>query len=290
MKYSVRWIVAIIVVFAAVQLAACAPAPVAKAKIAPSKLEPIEGTNFKRVVLTEKAAERVDIQKVAIRAGLADRVRSIGGEVVARPTKPAAALAPALERSASAGVTTPAADTAVDAQATDLSRVWVRVNLTESELNQVDRGRPARVLSLASGDEEDSDNEETGLEAELDEDINGVDDAEETARHEGSASLYYAVDNPDNVLAQGQPVFVKLTLAGSGTERKIVPFEALLYGVHGETWVYTNPEPLVFVRAPVTVDYIEDDLVFLSEGPPVGTEVVTVGGSLLYGAETGVSK
>jgi hypothetical protein len=277
MKYSVRWIVAIIVVFAAVQLAACAPAPVAKAKIAPSKLEPIEGTNFKRVVLTEKAAERVDIQTVAIRAGLADRVRSIGGEVVARPTKPAA-------------VTTPAADTAVDAQATDLSRVWVRVNLTESELNQVDRGRPARVLSLASGDEEDSDNEETGLEAELDEDINGVDDAEETARHEGSASLYYAVDNPDNVLAQGQPVFVKLTLAGSGTERKIVPFEALLYGVHGETWVYTNPEPLVFVRAPVTVDYIEDDLVFLSEGPPVGTEVVTVGGSLLYGAETGVSK
>jgi len=276
MKYSVRWIVAIIVVFAAVQLAACAPAPVAKAKIAPSKLEPIEGTNFKRVVLTEKAAERVDIQTVAIRAGLADRVRSIGGEVVARPTKPAA-------------VTTPAADTAVEAQATDLSRVWVRVNLTESELNQVDRGRPARVLSLAADDEEDSDDKETGLEAELDDDINGVDDAEETASPAGSASLYYAVDNPGNVLAQGQPVFVKLTLAGSGTERKIVPFEALLYGVHGETWVYTNPEPLVFVRAPVTVDYIEDDLVFLSEGPPVGTEVVTVGGSLLYGAETGVS-
>ena len=277
-KGSIRWIATIVLIFTALQLIACAPAPVAKAKIAPSKLEPIEGTDFKRVVLTEKASERVDIQTVAVRAGLADRVRSIGGEVVARPTKPAA-------------MTTPAADTAVDAQAADLSRVWVRVNLTESELNQVDRGQPARVLPLGTGDdEEDGDDEETGLEAELDDDIDGIDDAEETASPEGSASLYYAVDNPDNVLAQGQPVFVKLALAGSGTERKIVPFEALLYGVHGETWVYTNPEPLVFVRAPVTVDYIEDDLVFLSEGPPVGTEVVTVGGSLLYGAETGVSK
>jgi hypothetical protein len=123
-----------------------------------------------------------------------------------------------------------------------------------------------------------------------DDDIDGVDDAEETESSSGSASLYYSVVDPNNALAPGQPVFVKLTLTGSGTERKIVPFTALLYGVHGETWVYTNPEPLTFVRAPVTVDYIEDGQAFLSEGPSVGTEVVTVGGSLLYGAETGVSK
>jgi hypothetical protein len=287
MKHSIRWMTAIILIIAGLQFAACAGTPVATEKTAPSKVEPIEGSDFKRVVLTEKAAERLDIQTVAVRAGLADRVRSIGGEVVARPTKPAATPAPALERSASAGVTTPAADAALDAQAADLSRVWVRVNLTESELNTVDRGQPARVLPLAN-DEEDG--EEAGLEAELDEDIDGIADTEETAGPAGSASLYYVVDNPDNVLAPGHPVFVKLTLTGSGTERMIVPFAALLYGVHGETWVYTNPEPLVFVRAPVTVDYIDDDLAFLSEGPPIGTEVVTVGGSLLYGAETGVSK
>jgi hypothetical protein len=47
---------------------------------------------------------------------------------------------------------------------------------------------------------------------------------------------------------------------------------------------------LVFVRTPVTVDFIENDLVYLTEGPAAGTEVVTVGGSLLYGTETGVSK
>jgi hypothetical protein len=276
MKYSIRWIVVISVIFAALQLAACAPKPAAAGKTAPSKLEPIEGSDFKRVVLTEKAAERLDIQTVAVRSEAATRVRQVGGQVVAPPAEPAA-------------MTTPAADTAVGAQAADLGRIWVRVNLSENELNQVDRGRPARVLPL-DDDEEDVDNEEAGLEAEPDDGPDGIDDAEETEGPGGSTPLYYSVANPGNALVAGQPVFVKLTLAGSWTEQKIVPFAALLYGVHGETWVYTNPEPLVFVRAPVTVDYIEDDLAFLSEGPPVGTQVVTVGGSLLYGAETGVSK
>jgi hypothetical protein len=280
MKYSIRWIAAVVLIFAALQLIACGPAPAAAGKIAPSKLESIEGSDFKRVVLTEKAAERLDIQTVAVRSEAATRVRQVGGQVVAPPAEPAATLGNALEGSASAGVTTSAADN---------GRVRVRVNLSQSELNQVDRGQPARVLPL-DDDEEDVENEEAGLEAEPDDGPNGIDDAEEIEGSAGSTPLYYSVANPNHALAAGQPVFVKLTLTGSGTERKIVPFTALLYGVHGETWVYTNPEPLAFVRAPVTVDYIEDELAFLSEGPPVGTEVVTVGGSLLYGAETGVSK
>lgn len=74
------------------------------------------------------------------------------------------------------------------------------------------------------------------------------------------------------------------------SERKIVPYSAVLYGLQGETWVYTNPEPLVFVREEVIVDYIEGELVALMEGPEVGMQVVTVGASLLYGAEVGVSK
>lgn len=69
---------------------------------------------------------------------------------------------------------------------------------------------------------------------------------------------------------------------------KVVPYAAVIYGVHGETWVYTNPEPLVYVRAPVTVEYIEGDLAVLLEGPPVGTAVVTAGGAELFGAESGV--
>jgi hypothetical protein len=276
-KSVIRWTAVLVLIVTAVQLAACAGTPAAKEKVAPSKLEPIEGSDFKRVVLTEKAAERLDIQTAAVQTEPATRQRRVGAVVVEFPTGPT-------QITASDEITATAEMTG-----TELSRVWVMVNLSESEANQVDRSQPARVLLLTEDDEEDSDEEEAGLEAEPDDDVGGTEDEEEAAPT-GSTSLYYSVDNTDSTLTPGQPVFVELTLTGSGIERKVVPFAALLYGTHGETWVYTNPEPLVFVRAPVTVDYIDDEVAFLSEGPDVGTEVVTVGGSLLYGAETGVSK
>jgi len=74
------------------------------------------------------------------------------------------------------------------------------------------------------------------------------------------------------------------------SQHKAVPYSALIYGLQGETWVYVNPEPLVYIRQAIVVDYIEDDWVALVEGPEIGVPVVTVGASLLYGAEVGVSK
>lgn len=73
-------------------------------------------------------------------------------------------------------------------------------------------------------------------------------------------------------------------------QQLVVPYSAVLYGVNGETWVYTNPETLTYVRAPITVDVIEGDWAFLTDGPAVGTEVVTVGAQMLLGAGTGVGK
>lgn len=73
-----------------------------------------------------------------------------------------------------------------------------------------------------------------------------------------------------------------------GTTRKVVPYSALLYDIHGKTWVYKSPEPLTFLRHQIEVDYIEGDQVFLAGGPETGAEVVTVGAAELYGAEFGV--
>lgn len=68
------------------------------------------------------------------------------------------------------------------------------------------------------------------------------------------------------------------------------PYAALIYDRNGETWVYTNPEPLVFVRAPVVVETINGNDAILKQGPEHGTVVVVVGVAELYGAETGVGK
>jgi len=75
--------------------------------------------------------------------------------------------------------------------------------------------------------------------------------------------------------------------AGTGTT---IPYAAVFYLATGETWTYTNPEPLAFVRVPIVVDRIRGDLVFLSDGPPSGMSVVTQGSAELYGTETGVEE
>jgi hypothetical protein len=70
----------------------------------------------------------------------------------------------------------------------------------------------------------------------------------------------------------------------------VIPYAALFYTSSGETWAYTNPEPLTFVRVPVVVDRIRGDRAFLSDGPPAGMEVVTQGATELYGTETDVEE
>jgi multidrug efflux pump subunit AcrA (membrane-fusion protein) len=75
-----------------------------------------------------------------------------------------------------------------------------------------------------------------------------------------------------------------------GAQRLVVPYSALIYDLEGKTWIYISPQPLTYVREPVTVDQIEGDMVVLVEGPATGTEVVTVGVAELYGTDTGIGK
>ena len=77
-----------------------------------------------------------------------------------------------------------------------------------------------------------------------------------------------------------------LDVAVSGATRKVIPYAAVLYDSQGTTWTYINPEPLTFVRHLITVDYIKGDDAFLSDGPPSGSAVVTVGAAELFGSES----
>jgi hypothetical protein len=74
-----------------------------------------------------------------------------------------------------------------------------------------------------------------------------------------------------------------------GAARKVIPYGAILYDASGATWTYTNPQPLVYERARITVDSIQGDEATLSSGPAAGTAVVDVGAVELYGTEFGVS-
>lgn len=70
-----------------------------------------------------------------------------------------------------------------------------------------------------------------------------------------------------------------------GTPRVVIPYAAVLYDANGDTWAYTNPKPLVFVRAAIRVHHITGRTAALSSGPTAGTKVVTVGAAELLGTE-----
>jgi hypothetical protein len=99
-----------------------------------------------------------------------------------------------------------------------------------------------------------------------------------------------AADRLDIQTAPVDQATVSAIPAGDGdpVERLVVPYAAVLYDRSGETWAYTNPEPLVFVRHAITIDYIDGERAVLSTGPEVGTQVVVVGATELFGAEVGV--
>ena len=235
-------------------ISACGQVPANTSSAKPGYAEPMVGTDLKRVVLTEKASKRLDIQTTPVREEKVARKRKVGGRVEAFP-----------------------APSATPASTANAGGVLVRVRLTESDLARVDRTRPALVLPLDDGST-------GGVLARTVAAPAGRGDADDQ-----DGGLYYELAG-DHGFVAGQAVFVEQYLLDGETLRKIIPFGAVLYGLDGETWAYTNPEALHFVRQPIKIDYFDGGLVGLSEGPPAGAAVVTVGGAQLYGIETGVSK
>jgi hypothetical protein len=65
----------------------------------------------------------------------------------------------------------------------------------------------------------------------------------------------------------------------------VIPFSAVIYDAEGKAYAYTAPEPLTFVRQEIEIDRMNGNSVVLSDGPPAGTKVVTVGAAEVYGTE-----
>ena len=259
MKMNIKWTRTLFV--AGLLLAACAKSAEPPAKVQPATLEEIEGSDIQRVVLTEKAAERIGLQTATLREAQVEESQTVVGEI--------------LENGGGASAKP--------------GTLLLRAYVDEAEFALIARDRPARVLSLNGDDGEDYDGEEEdGWLAEPDE-AEGLDDDEEETKL--GPAVYYVLAGESAGLVPGDRVFVKIPLSRSGTQEKVIPYTALIYDAEGGTWVYVkDAEALSFVRQRVTVDFIEEDLVYLRDGPAVDTEVVTQGGDELFGAETGVSK
>jgi hypothetical protein len=87
-----------------------------------------------------------------------------------------------------------------------------------------------------------------------------------------------------------QRVGIEMAPVTAGPEGSVVPYSAVVYDDAGNTWVYTSPRPLTFVRTGITVARIAGDQAVLTAGPAVGTNVVTVGTAELFGTEQGIGQ
>ena len=83
---------------------------------------------------------------------------------------------------------------------------------------------------------------------------------------------------------------IQTSTVESADEGLVVSSAAVIIDPTGTYWVYTNPEPLVFVRREIRPVREDGQQAFFEEGPAIGTFVVTTGVPELYGAEFGIGK
>jgi len=76
---------------------------------------------------------------------------------------------------------------------------------------------------------------------------------------------------------------------GKATNRLVIPYAAVVYDRDGSSWTYTRTSDHLYLRKPITVDFVSGAVAVLSKGPAAGTPVVTVGSPELLGVEYNIS-
>jgi hypothetical protein len=238
----------------------------------PSKLEPIPGSDLKRVVLTAKAAQRLDIRTVAVKEQQGQKWLVLEGRVDAAPEGGGRVQVVPVE---------------------DADRI-----LADPRLLKANARLAASLRDAAEAEEDDADAGKSG------DKTSQADPGQilvvpigfaqavrlaarpiQMAGGQGGSVQTYDVTTTDHRLVPGQRVYMRVPHPNRDKLYKAVPYSAIIYDRNGQTWVFTNPEPNVFVRARIDVDFIDGRRAYLKEGPALDTKVVTAGAAELMGVE-----
>jgi hypothetical protein len=237
--------------------------------------ESIPGSTAKRIILTAKAVERLGIKTGKVSEAPIILKQTVSGLLIP-PVKEQPEVKPAtgmfggfqkIEATSTQPVVKPA-------KLPPAGNVWVLVPLSESEWNRLAKDQPARLIPLDTRD---------SLQKEIWVQPSGRPPHDDMKR--SMLWVYYVVPGKDHGLAPNNRMRVELQISGSDEKHKVVPYGAIYYDGKGIPWVYVNTKPLVFERQRVGIERVVGDLAVLSNGPSVGTSVVTVGAAMLWGTE-----
>ncbi len=156
-----------------------------------------------------------------------------------------------------------------------VSTLWVRVPIYSGEAAGLDPTKPAAVTTL---DTAGPPRLARRVQAPLRADPAGA-----------SVDLFFELAAGGGPLRPGERVSVELPLAAEESGLT-VPYSAVVYDIHGATWVYEDLGDGAFARRRVEIARHVGDRVVVSRGLAPGTRVVSVGAAELFGTEFGPGK
>ena len=153
--------------------------------------------------------------------------------------------------------------------------LWVRVPVYAGDVGGINAGQPVRVSSLRENGPSLSARRVTA--------------PPRATPSAASVDLFFELAASGAAFQPGERVSVQVPL-GSSADGLVVPDSALVYDVHGATWVYEDLGRHVYARRRVEVARTIGDRAIISRGLSPGTIVVTVATAELFGVEFGVGK
>jgi RND family efflux transporter MFP subunit len=102
-----------------------------------------------------------------------------------------------------------------------------------------------------------------------------------------TSDLYFELANPCLQLRPGERLTAALPTRDGPQRSLALPSSAVLYDIHGSTWVYVNEAPHLYRRFRVEVTQTVGNTSFVSKGVTTGAKVVAQGAAELFGTEFG---
>ncbi|MGC4013239.1 MAG: efflux RND transporter periplasmic adaptor subunit [Luteolibacter sp.] len=169
-----------------------------------------------------------------------------------------------------------AASPIADVATTD--KLWVRVPVYAGDINRIDRHAVAAILSLSDF---------SGSSATVaGKPVQGPQTADPLNT---SIDLFYEIANRDGVLAPGSRVSIQIPYK-SATEGIVIPYSAVVYDIHGGSWIYVNTDSLLYTRQRVEIASVSGQNAVIKRGLSGREKVVTAGAAELFGFEFGGGK
>ena len=155
--------------------------------------------------------------------------------------------------------------------------VWIRVPVYVGDLQKIDMNRPAILHPMGDTVPGEMISVSPVQGPPLSDPVNA------------SSELFFEVNNENRRFRIGDKVMVSLPKKTSG-ENIVIPFSAVVYDMHGGSWLYVKLSTLTYNRRRIEISHVIGSDAVIARGVIAGEEVVTAGVAELYGTEFGGEK